>query len=115
MSCLRRLALLGENRLETIECDALRPLATAAMVEDNAEAKREVAACLCNLTLSDANKVKVVVSPCLRPLLKLCESADVETARLACGAVANIAEDAMAHRPLLFKANALHSLAYLMR
>ena len=45
-------------------------------------------------------------------VIELCESPDVETARLACGAVANVAEDNMTHRPLLFKANALHSLAF---
>ena len=74
-----------------------------------------MAACLCNIGLSDKNRVPVVVSPALRPLMDLCQSSDVETARLSCGAVANVAEDLMTHRTLLFKANAMHTLVYLMR
>ena len=103
-----------ENRLSIVQVGGLLPLGSAAQVMD-LEIQREVAACLCHVSLSDENKVPIVISNAIKPMLMLCQSADVEVARLACGAAANIAEDPMTHRPLVYKVNAMHTLCYLMR
>ena len=71
-------------------------MAKAAVIED-LETQREVAACVCNLSLSDVAKLPIAQSGVLRPLIKLCQSADVEVARQACGACGNIAEDPSTH------------------
>uniref|UniRef100_A0A7S3XPT1 Vacuolar protein 8 n=1 Tax=Heterosigma akashiwo TaxID=2829 RepID=A0A7S3XPT1_HETAK len=114
LSALRRLALLAANRLEMVELGVLDPVATAAEQGDE-ETRRECAALLCNLSVSDENKLEIALGPVLLPLLQLCQSADVEAARLACAAVANVAEDGAAHGPLVEAANAVHHLCYLMR
>ena len=80
---LRRLAMYTENRLSIVQVGGLLPLGSAAQVMD-LEIQREVAACLCHVSLSDENKVPIVISNAIKPMLMLCQSADVEVARLAC-------------------------------
>ena len=69
----------------------------------------------CTSLISDENRVAIVASAALLPLLMLCQSADVEVARLACACTANLAEDPLTHRPIIELANGMHHLCYLMR
>ena len=93
---------------------ALVPLATAALVKD-LETQREVAACLCHLALADDNRSDIILSGAAQPLLEMAQSPDVEVARFANGAVANVAEDPMTHRAIGHHLNGMHILIYLMR
>ena len=74
----------------------LAPLAVAGTSTD-LETQREVAAALCNLSLSDQNKVAIAKSSVLKALITLAQSKDVEVARQGVGAIGNIAEDVSTH------------------
>jgi hypothetical protein len=106
LSALRRLlATVPENRHLALDAGLLGDrVLGAALASTHAEARREAAALMAHFTLSHGCREPTARSPCLLPLLELCRSEDPETARCACGAVANLAEDAEGtHRPLLFK------------
>ena len=58
----------------------------------------------------------LVASRVLIPMISLCQHADVEIARHACGTIANIAESKRTHKQLVSKTvNAIHMSVFLMR
>ena len=61
------------------------------------ETQREVAAAFNSLTLNDDNKGQIARHQSMGSLVQLCQSPDVECARHAIGAMANIAEDLSTH------------------
>lgn len=114
ISCLRRLARLAENRIAIVAGGALDGL-TKAGKQKNVELQREVAACLSNLALSDQNRKPMATVILIMVLLSLCQSDDEECARLACGALASIAENTGTHPVMIKQCNSLHHLIFLMR
>jgi hypothetical protein len=100
VAAVRRLVASTDNAIMAVRGGILRllpPLCSGT----RAESVREAAGVLCNLAVPHENKAPIASSPALEPLLTMCQSADVEVARLACGAVANCAEDTSAHLSLL--------------
>ncbi|KAF1331179.1 Vacuolar protein, partial [Globisporangium splendens] len=100
ISGLRRLTCLDTNRMDMMHrgqqqlLEALLRCAT----QPELESQHEVVACICNLTLAQANKIVVAQSSKLfHQLVTLCMSTDIEVARNAYGAVANIPEDVETH------------------
>ena len=69
---------------------------------------------VCNLALSDENKLLIAQSDVLTPLVSLAQSPDIEVSRQACGALANIAEDVEAHPNMVYE-QSMHFLVFLMR
>lgn len=57
----------------------------------------------------------MVASSLLVPLSALCSHDDVEIARQACGAIANIAESKRAHKLLASVGNCMHVMVFVMR
>lgn len=112
-AALRHLSRHGESRLAIVNAGGLAALAEAAKCD--IETQREVAACLCNLALADKNRADIVLSGCAASAIEMCQSVDIEVARFALGAVANIAEDPVTHRALVHHLNCLNVLVYLMR
>ncbi|KDO17847.1 hypothetical protein SPRG_16729, partial [Saprolegnia parasitica CBS 223.65] len=97
IAALRRLCQVSAtNRGRIVRGGGLVPLALAGHSEE-LETQREVAATLCNLSLSDEYKMEIVLSGALPPLITLGQSPDVEVARQACGAIANLAEKIETH------------------
>ncbi|KDO22841.1 hypothetical protein SPRG_11978 [Saprolegnia parasitica CBS 223.65] len=97
IAALRRLCQVSAtNRGRIVRGGGLVPLALADHSEE-LETQREVAATLCNLSLSDEYKMEIVLSGALPPLITLGQSPDVEVARQACGAIANLAEKIETH------------------
>ena len=101
---LRHLSLLPENREKIVIAQALQPFTTAcagAKAADDSEILREVAACVCLLSLTDKLRMPIANSVFLTCLMELCSSTDTEIARQACGAVANLAENKKTHKILI--------------
>lgn len=112
---LRHLSTHVPSREAIVTAGALAPLREVS-IGTRTETQREVAACLCNLALAEANRSEMVLSGCAAPLLdNLCQSTDVDIARFAIGCISNIAEDASTHRAIAHHLNGLHVLTYLMR
>ena len=80
---------------------ALVIAASAAFHAAYIELDRELAALACNWTLSDAHKLPTAMSPLLSHLFRLSASSDIEVARNACGALANMAEETETHVSML--------------
>ncbi len=74
----------------------LEPL-TKAGLSVHLETQREVSAAFNSLTLNDDNKSQIARHSAMSSLVHLCQSPDVECARHAIGAMANIAEDLSTH------------------
>lgn len=100
ISALRRLCQFSAaNRGRIVRGGGLLPLIIAGHSEE-LETQREVAATLCNLSISDEYKVEIVTHAsggALRALIKLVQSPDLEVARQSCGALANLAEHLNTH------------------
>ena len=96
VSALRRLADHPPNRARIVEQGGLEPL-TKAGLSVHLETQREVAAAFNSLTLNDDNKGQIARHGAMGTLVHLCQSPDVECARHAIGAMANIAEDLGTH------------------
>jgi len=117
-AALRRLlASVPENRHFALAAGLLEPrVLPRALTSKNPEGKREAAGLMAHFTLSHVCRAPTVKSPCVLPLLELCSVEDPETARCACGAIANLGEDMEGtHRQLIFKASCLPPLIKLMR
>ena len=75
VSAMRLLANHATNRDMIVQLGVLPFLADAASNKyDLLELKREVAGLICNLALSDANKLPIAQSPCVTPLVTLAQS-----------------------------------------
>ena len=109
ISSLRKLSVDNDYAEDILELGGLDALAEA-YVQDYVESRREIAACLCHLTMFTNIKIVVLKSMVLEPLLSLCQSSDSEVARFALGAVANIAEHLSSHQVLIEQKNSLHFL-----
>jgi hypothetical protein len=114
VSVLRHFAMRIENRDIMLESNVLEALARFAVLDD-IETLREVATCACLLTLSDIIRLPLVASSLMVPLVRLCGNEDVETARQACGAMANTAENKRTHKRLIEVGKLMHSMVFLMR
>ncbi|KAG6974314.1 hypothetical protein JG688_00003126 [Phytophthora aleatoria] len=105
VSVLRRITNLDVNRVSMVAQhreELAAALLACARHTELLENQREAAACLCNLSLAQSNKLIVASSPALfQQLFALCSSPDVEVARNACGAAANIAENVRTHEYMI--------------
>ena len=95
LSSLRRLAFVRENRDRMMSENILECL-TSASRTSQIEIQREVAGCLCNLSLSLSNRL-AIAQKAMSELVLLTQSEDVETIRLSLGSLANCAEDIGTH------------------
>ncbi|CAM9748222.1 unnamed protein product, partial [Choristocarpus tenellus] len=95
MAALRRLATPQDNRHKLVQGGILKALARAGR-SGEVEIRREVAACLCNLSLSEQDRVEIA-SMCVPALVRLAQGGDLEAARQAIGTLANLAEDIDTH------------------
>eukprot|EP00814_Leptocylindrus_danicus_P009478 CAMPEP_0116018954 /NCGR_PEP_ID=MMETSP0321-20121206/8948_1 /TAXON_ID=163516 /ORGANISM="Leptocylindrus danicus var. danicus, Strain B650" /LENGTH=3722 /DNA_ID=CAMNT_0003489431 /DNA_START=23 /DNA_END=11192 /DNA_ORIENTATION=- len=108
---IRNLSKSKYSRLQFVDCGGLPHLLRLAKVE-NTELKREVAGSLRHLTLCDTNKsIIVTISDGFDVLLSLCHAKDEKVAHQACGAIANVAEDARA-QAIMIKAGFLQHLKF---
>ena len=73
----------------------LTALASAGL-SGELEIQREVASCLCNITLESSTRVETS-QVCMSAVVHLAQSGDLEAARQAIGALANLAEDIETH------------------
>ena len=96
LAALRRLATFAENRARLVRAGALPPLASAGL-SGEVEIQREVAACLCNISLDEEVRVDTA-QVCMGAVVHLAQSGDLEAARQAVGALANLAEDIETHK-----------------
>lgn len=88
----------------------------AAITLTGEESVREATSLLCHLSLCTRAKPVIAASACLPFLVNLCSAPDVETARCALGAIANLAEDVEGtHQRIVFKADAVGPIAKLLR
>jgi hypothetical protein len=95
MSGLRRLANFPDNRGRLVRAGILKPLASAGNSTE-LEIQREVAACLCSLSLSMQDRVEIAKN-CVPALVFLAQSGDIEAARQSVGSLANLGEDIDTH------------------
>lgn len=95
LSSLRRLAFVRENRDRMMSENILECL-TSASRTSQVEIQREVAGCLCNLSLSSSNRLAIAQKN-TSELVLLTQSEDVETVRLILCSLGNCAEDIDTH------------------
>jgi hypothetical protein len=101
VAVMRHLANRSENRFFILQANALDPLGELGIsAAEEKETMRELSALVCLLTLSDGLRLPVVSSKLLSPILTLCQHNDVEIARHACAAIANLAESKRTHKQL---------------
>ena len=100
MGALRHLAMCIDNRTLMLKGFCLDAFGDIAMKTKDKECLREIAACTCLLSMTDGLKLPIVSSTLLDPLRALCSNDDVEIARQACGAIANVAESKRTHKTL---------------
>ncbi|CAM9303250.1 unnamed protein product [Discosporangium mesarthrocarpum] len=115
VSTLRRMATNSDNAIAMVQDGVLEALQGVCEAVGSVENQREAAALLCALSIPFENKLPLAHSTSAGPLMHMCQSTDVEVARLACGAVANAAEDSSTHPAFLSKSNAIHYMVFLMR
>lgn len=97
LAALRRLAHHEDNWARLIQLGILDSLAQAGLYNDDLDIKREVAACLCSLSLSKPHRIEIA-HKCLSPLLHLLNNnTDQELLRQVTGGLANLAEDFHTH------------------
>jgi hypothetical protein len=109
---LRHIAMTASTRVIMVQRQLLQPLSQIASIlllnEHHydlpaitvSEILREIAALTCLLSLTESIRSALVGSDILSPLLTLCSNSDVEIARQACGAIANLAESKRTHKRL---------------
>jgi len=95
LAAIRRLANSAENWDRLIKANVLDNLASAGQSAE-LEVQREVAACLCSLSLSEPHRIETCYK-CIKAIVYLSMSQDPEVARQAVGALANLAEDVNTH------------------
>jgi hypothetical protein len=95
IAALRRLAKSEENWNALIEAGVLDSLASAGFSTE-LEVQKEVAACICSLSLSAAHRVEIAYK-CIRAIVQLSSVANLEVARQAVGSMANLAEEVDTH------------------
>jgi len=95
LSSLRRLAFVRENRDKMMSENILECL-TSASRTSQIETQREVAGCLCNLSLSSSHRL-AIAQKYTSELVLLTQSEDVETVRLSLCYLANCAENIDTH------------------
>lgn len=99
-SCLalRFLCISPKARVQFVEFNGLPHLlkfasGTFSSLDNDVKFKREAAAALKNISLSDPLKKQIVSSPGgVNILLEMCRSSDVEVSHQACGVIANLSE-----------------------
>ena len=94
-AALRRLTNEPENRRRFVQAGGLPSLASSGLSAE-LEIQREVAACLCNVTLEPSVR-RDVARVCLPAMVHLAQCGDREAARQAMGSLANLAEDMHTH------------------
>ena len=62
--------------MKIVQEGGLEPLALLTQ-SDDIEIQREVASCLCNLSLSDENRYELAKAGCVPPLIELARSEDM--------------------------------------
>ena len=102
-----------KGREQFVEVGGLPNLLKLAK-EGGLEVKREVAATLRNLSLSDNNKIEIRKEGGVDILVHLCRSKDEKLAHQACGVIANLAELPSNQRKMV-EAGILHHLKFAMR
>ena len=90
-TALRRLAETGENRTRLLRSGILRTMNDNSMVAE-VDIRREVAACLLNLSQESAHR-NDITDLCISSLLDLLSSEDSETIHSTAGTLANLAEE----------------------
>ncbi len=73
---------------------------------------REIASCICHLTLLSEARKHIIESDMFHNILKLAQSSDVEVSRFSLGALANIANDCRYHDLVAHQTGILRSLAH---
>jgi len=109
ISILRKVSLDRQNCQLLLDSNGLGALAFAYS-HDNLDIRREFAACICHLSVWEEQRMILVKSLVLEPLLTLSQYSDVEVARFALGAIANIAEVKSSHQILIEQKNIIHFL-----
>ena len=96
LSSLRRLSLLKGHRDRMLEENFIETLVSACRTTET-EIQREVASCLCNLSLSSSHHIRIAQSaiPELMTLAK--KSDDVDVMRLSLVALGNLSENVDTH------------------
>jgi hypothetical protein len=100
ISTLRGIASDPDTRIKIVEEGGLEPLALGARV-NNVEVHRESARCAASLALNEGNKVIMSDHEVLPDIVRLAQSTDAETARYACGTLANLAENFETHEGII--------------
>jgi len=100
IATLRGIASDPETRIKIVEEGGLEPLALGARVV-NVEVHREAARCAASLALNEGNKVIMSDHEVLPDIVRLAQSTDAETARYACGTLANLAENFETHEGIV--------------
>lgn len=77
--------------MKIVQEGALNPISHLLLSQD-VEILREVVACLCNLSVSDENKLEIMSSGVAPPLITLTQHSDMLIASQACATLANLAE-----------------------
>ena len=95
LAALRRLANFPGNRARLVQGGVLTALASAGL-SGELEIQREVASCLCNITLESSTRIETS-QVCMSAVVHLAQSGDLEAARQSVGALANLAEDIETH------------------
>lgn len=95
LAALRRLSMYPDNRARLIRAGVIEPIVVGARSPE-VEIQREVAALLCNLSLSEPDRLELATF-CVPALVDLAKSKDVEVARQSVGALANLSEDTKTH------------------
>lgn len=95
LAALRRMADSEENWPKLIQAGMLDSLANSGGSTE-LEIVREVAAALCSLSLSHPHRVEIAYK-CIRCMIQLSTSNNLDVARQSVGALANLAEDVDTH------------------
>jgi hypothetical protein len=111
IATLRRLCH-GENCwVERIAPVAVSFLSTSCDLH-NIGRCREIASCICHLTLLNEARKHIIENDMFQIILKLAQSLDVEVSRYSLGALANIANDCRYHDLIAHQTGVLHSLVH---
>jgi hypothetical protein len=91
IASFRRLAMMKENRDKLMDDGLIREL-SCAVNSSPPEIQREIAYCLCNLSLNSNRRVCIARSV-MRSLTILVKSDDVDTVKFSLGVIGNLTED----------------------
>ena len=94
-AALRRLANVETNWPRLVQAGLLDSLASSGLNEEK-EILLETAAAICAISPSEPHRVEIAYK-CIKAIVKLCSHYDLEVARQAVGALANLAEDVDTH------------------